>query len=276
MPRRRATRRPKRRAAKKRTYRSKGGRTSKQMAKILETIEYNNVAPNVVQAMTFTINQFERARTLATNFRWYKPTYVTWTIEPQFNTFQSGINANSVPYMYKIMNRSQDPSFMTLSDILSQGAKPMKLISQKKISYRPNWCSPGLIVQNVVAQQGFGGALNNVYINGLTPQYGWLQAPNLLPTGTSGSGQPLVPGTISSLQPGDPRATGPALNLAANTVFNGHQVYIEQQTAPQSTPVYKVSCTVSWSFKDPKNTLANPYDNLFETFAPLDPEVVPE
>lgn len=262
MPRRarRATRKPRR--AKRRNYR-RGGKKSRaqQMAKIVETIEFNKLAPNQVQAMTFNLNQFQRARTLATNFRWYKPTKVTWTIKPQFNVFQSAAGSSSVPYIYQLMNRTQDSSFVTQEDLLSCGAKPRKLTATHKTSYRPNWCSPGLIVQNVVPLIGqFGGALNNVYMNGLQAQYGWLQAPNN-PPGSQAGVTAVIPLTKVTSS-----ANTPVANLPSATIFNGHQVYIDQQTTTPTVPTFEVTCQVHWSFKDPKNILANPGDNIFEEF----------
>ena len=262
MPRRarRATRKPRR--AKRRNYR-RGGKKSqpKQMARIVETIEFNRLAPNQVQAMTFNLNQFQRARTLATNFRWFKPLSVTWTIKPQFNVFQSAVGSSSVPYIYQLMNRTQDSSFMTQEDLLSCGAKPRKLTATTKTTYRPNWCSPGLIVQNVVPLVGqFGGALNNVFMNGLQAQYGWLQSPNALPTSQS------APQGITPLTKVTTYANNPVVNVPGATIFNGHQVYIDQQATTPTIPTFEVTCQVTWAFKDPKNVLAQPGDNIFADF----------
>jgi len=235
-----------------------------QMAKIVETIEFNSVAPNSIQGCVFNISQFERARTLATNFRWYKPTKVTWTIEPQFNTYQSGTGA-TVPYLYTIMNRSQDSSFLTLNDLLTQGAKPKKLVNQHRVTYRPNWCTPGLMVQNVVPGQTFGGMLDNVFIQGLQPAYGWLQAPNLLNPPSA------VPDTIRPYLVTVPGISNTEVqNQAGTTYFNGHQFFIDQQVASGSlVPSYKITCQVHWSFKDLKNVLASATDNIFETLNDL-------
>lgn len=252
-PRRRPNRKPRRKQG-----RRGGGR--QQMARISETIEFSRLVPNTQLNCTFNLNMFERARTLATNFRWYKPTKVTWTLEPQYNVFQGGINSPTQPYVYTVMNRTQDSSAMTLSDFLSMGAKPVKLTGSKKISYRPNWCSPGLIVQNVVALVGqFGGALNNVYMNGLKAEYDWLQAPNNLP------GSQTSPGNIVPITPGLVQANSPVQNIPSATLFNGHQYYVEQQIPPTSAgSLFKITCTVDWAFKDPKNILAQPGDNLFD------------
>ena len=266
MPARRMRRRPvrrfKRRGARKGASgipRSLGLGT--QMARIVETIEFNSVPPNLTQGCVFNISQFERARTLAVNFRWYKPTYVTWTIEPQFNTYQSGAAAATVPYLYTVMNRTQDSSFLGLSDLLTQGAKPRKLIGQSKVSYKPNWCSPGLLVQNVVPSSGFGGMLDNVFIQGLKPEYGWLQSPNLFNASTA------VPATIRPyLVTTAGQANTEVLNQPGTTYFNGHQFFIDQQVpGGVLVPAYKITCQVHWAFKDPKNVIASGEDNVFST-----------
>jgi len=268
--------RTKRRAPKRRMAKRKGNRKGyastkvTQMARIVETIEFNRIAPNLVQACNFTIAQFERARTLATNFRWYKPTKVTWTIEPQYNVYQSGPSANSVPYLYSVMNRTQDATFQNLNDLLTQGARPRRLIGASKISYRPNWCSPGLIAGNVVSIPGqFGGAVQNVYMNGMKANYDWLSAPNNVP---GLSANTLVTQPFNSL-PGVLGNT--AFPIApGSTLFNGHNIFVEQGVPPGGVnPVFKIACTVHWVFKDPKNVLASGTDNIFEELPqPYGPE----
>jgi len=259
MPRRVVRRRRAGRKPRRKIGRRSGGRRPSQMARITETIEFNKLTPNIQMNCSFTLNQFERARVLATNFRWFKPVKATWTLTPQYNTFQGGVSAPSVPYVYTIMNRTQDSSALELSDFLSQGAKPVKLTATKKISYRPNWCSPGLIVQNVVSIPGqFGGALNNVFMNGLQAQYDWLQAPNNLPLSQQ-SPAPIVPLKATSSV-----ANTAVSNIPGATIFNGHQYYVQQDIPPTSGgSLFKVTCTVEWAFKDPKNLLAAPTDNIF-------------
>jgi len=241
-------------------------RAQKQMAQIQETIEFNRLAPNTVQACTFSINQFQRAKALAVNFRWYKPTSVTWKIEPQFGTYQAVPGGATVPYLYQLMNRTQDSSFMTLSDMLTQGCRPSRLVAAKSLSYRPNWCSPGLIMQNVVQSSGFGGVINNVAIAGMQAQYGWLQAPNEVNDAS------IVPLSVNGYAPGVLTNTA-AQNSVTTTTFNGHQYYVEQQTpVAGATPTYKLTCTVKWSFKDPKNIVAKVTDNIFQDISGAEPE----
>lgn len=260
--RKRAPRRPRRRVAKRKgNRRGRVPKASSQMARISETIEFKSLAPNTVQALTFNIGLFQRARTLATNFRWCKATRCTWSIEPQYNVFAPGTGSTSIPYVYTVMNRTQDSSFMTLNDLLTQGAKPVKLIAMKKTSYRPNWCSPGLLVQNVVPIAGFGGALNNIVMQGLQAQYGWVQCPDA--TGNPSFVTPL--NDFSSVGP-QPANTSVA-NMASSVRYNGHQVYIDQQFTTPVTPTFRITCKVDWVFKDPKNVLANVNDNIFEDVA---------
>jgi len=236
--------------------------TKKQMANISESIEFNRLSPNVVQACTFSLSQFQRAKALAVNFRWYKPTSVSWKIEPQFGTYQAVPGGPTVPYLYTIMNRSQDSSFMTLSDMLTQGAKPVRLVAAKSLTYRPNWCSPALIAQNVQQGSGFGGYLNQIAIAGMTPAYGWLQAPDVI-------GGSIAP--IMQLAGNGTTVNAAVTNNPASTVFNGHQYFIDQQVTGGSTPTFKITCTVKWSFKDPKNTLAAPTDNIFQDISGAEP-----
>lgn len=240
-------------------------RAAKQMAQIVETIEFNRLSPNLVQACTFSINQFQRAKALAVNFRWYKPTHVTWKIEPQFGTYQAVPGGPTVPYLYQLMNRTQDSSFMTLSDMLTQGCRPTKLVAAKSLSYRPNWCSPALLSQNVVSVGGFGGAVNNIAIAGLQAQYGWLQSPNQVNDAS------IIPLTVFGSAPGVPTNTA-VQNNVTTTLFNGHQYYVEQQTTAGTTPTFKLTCTVKWSFKDPKNIIALPTDNIFQDISGALPE----
>jgi len=266
----RRRRAPRRKLAKRKgNRRGRAPKAPSQMARISETIEFKNIAPNFVQSLTFSLGLFERARTLATNFRWVKPTKVTWAIEPQYNVYQSGPGSSTVPYVYTIMNRTQDSSYMTLNDLLTQGARPVKLTNLKKTTYRPNWCSPGLIVQNIVPTTSFGGMVNNVVVAGLQAQYGWVQCPDAV--GNPSFVTPLfVPSTV-----GPQPVNTPVANMASSVIYNGHQIYIDQQTSLATTPTFRLTCKVDWSFKDPKNILASASDNIFEDVSGALPAMSP-
>jgi len=264
MPRRVRARRPRRRAPRA-ARRLRGKRTTHktQVARITETIEIQNVTPNKLIKSQFHLGQFKRASLLANNFKWYKATKVTWKLEPQFNVYQYGATNPGAPYVYTVMNRTQDQGLnVNLNDLLAMGAKPRKLTGMKSTSYRPNWCSPGLLSQNVVPISTFGGALNNVFVNGLKAEYGWLMAPNdssnLTVGPTYGLYKPIMPVGPTSTVGNTEVQIAPAA-----AVYNGHYFYINQVNSPSSYILCKLSCTVQWVFKDPKLTIANSTDNIF-------------
>lgn len=270
MPR-RAPRKPRRKIVKRRPRRVPRALVpKKQMAQIVETIEFNRLSPNFVQACTFSIGQFQRASALAANFRWYKPLKVTWKIEPQYGTYQASTGGVTVPYLYTLMNRTQDSSFMTLSDLLTNGCRPVKLVGSKSLTYKPNWCAPALIAANTVPLVGqFGGVVNQLAMAGMTSHYGWLQAPN----NATSRGAAITPLFTHGFAPGAITNTTVS-NNPCTTLFNGHQYYIEQQVpVVGSTPVYRITCTVVWAFKDPKNIAAAVTDNLFSDISGAVPEV---
>jgi len=232
------------------------GRTKSQTARITETIEIIDLNPNTSYANAFSLSQFARASSIAPFFRWYKATKVTYQYEPLYNTFQEGGGPSvSAPYFYSLMNRTQDSHVTTLNDIQACGAKPIKLTRMLTKSYRPNWCSPGLITYGTaVATQGVSPAMVGLYNNGLKAEYGWLQSPNSVDV--NGTGVQIAP--FPSADQAVPGGSNPAVPIMAinNTnqvMYNGHDVFIDQQNAPQATVVCRLTCTVEWAFKDPNN-----------------------
>ena len=235
-------------AAKKNNAARKGGRSSVprslgtglQMCKVQETVPYQDLLPNQSYNLGFVINNFIRAAALCPYFRWMKPTKVTWKIEPLYNTFQEGTATNlSIPYLYTVMNRTQDSRPQVLNDYQASGAQPRKLTAPIVISYVPNWCSMGLALQDQ--------STKTIAFTGLKAQYGWSQCPRDVPVQTtSGGSAPLnVFGT-----PYGP--TGTPINYPGGQLYNGHDVYIDQEFSPTvPAACARVTATVDWSFKDP-------------------------
>jgi len=239
-----------------------------QMARIKETVEFVDMDPNLGYNFVFNLSQFRRASQLAPNFKWYKPLSVEWTVEPLYNTFQDGTTGAEVtiPYMYLTMNRTQDQTGIQLADIQAMGAKPIKLTSKQVIKYTPNWCSPGL---NTYANQNISGvnAIIRLTNLGLKAQYAYCASPSALPTNASAQNVP------SYIVPGSPAGFGQdgtnAIN-ASQVVFNGHTVWVDQEV-PSGTlqPVARVTCTVTWHFKDPHCTyLVDP--ETYKTVVPAE------
>jgi len=253
MPRRvaRRARRPARRA--RRIPRSIVARAP-QMARIKETIQFVDLLPNNSYYNGFSLSQFERANALALYFRWVKPLRITWQYEPLYNTFQEsgtvGIYAPGVPYFYYAMNRTQDNHNYTLSDLQAQGAKPKKFSSKITISYRPNWCSSGLLLQ---------GQTNNSIVGlramGLKPQYGWTQSPNSTADNAANM-DPVIPATVDANTFNPQTGLTPAVtgNLSNQVLYNGHDVFIAQPNGINAQRICRVTCTVEWAFKDPNNS----------------------
>jgi len=234
-----------------------------QMARIKETVAYIDVLPNTGYNFNFNLSQYRRALQLAPNFKWYKPTKVTWTIEPLYNTFQDG-NAGTeitMPYLYMTMNRTQDSTGLSLDDIQAMGAKPQKLVSKKTITYRPNWCSPGLnTYANVTVNTptGTSTALTRFTNLGLRANYDWVASPVQI---NSPPDDPNNPAYFTPAAPQGVNADGMNAVNASQVIYNGHTIWIEQLGSTQRCA--RVVATVHWSFKDPHCTyLDEGYTNI--------------
>jgi len=241
---------PRRRAAGKRVAR-KGKRSApaKQYATIQETVAFTNMTAGVDYSYDFNLSQFRRATDLSTNFKWYKATKVIWTLEPLYNTFQDGVTGNeiSAPYLYNVMNRIQDSRLHTLLDFQAMGCRPQKFTSKKVISYTPNWCSSGLTTFTKDLSGNYLGGTSQ----GLKAQYSYLACPDDRNKATD-VGQGLVPN--------DPRLPIITVHTGMNTinanqvVYNGHLMFIDQFVSTDEQPVARMTCTVTWLFKDPNFT----------------------
>jgi len=260
MPRRRAARRARRRNPRRPSApRRLRGKKSSQVAYITETIEYSNIDANNSYFTGFTLAQFNRACSLCPNFRWYKPLSVTYTYNPIYNTFQNTSGAAGTPYLYMAMNRTQDNHIYNRFDLQAQGAKPIRFNKPITKTYKPNWCSSGLIV---AGQSGSpDDSIHTAQAQGLRAQWGWLQSP---PAGANSNPSTTAPVPVFPDTQGIPAAIAPAQSpsssatmlpvQAANTMFNGHDTFIQQDNAISGQDVARLTVTVRWAFKDPQNT----------------------
>jgi len=256
-----------------------------QTCRVIETFEAVDLNSNQGTQHIFTLAQFARASNIAPNFKWYRAARVTWTYDPLYNTFQDGVNAASKPYMYTVMNRSQQENTTTMGSVQQfqcAGARPVPFVSQKKISYKPNWCSPGLLQVRTTNPPG-GTQIKDYSSNGLQPQYGWLATPN---------NQPNVLANQVAADSGDYPTyisnppTGSGLSYVTNSfvynnmvVYNGHHTFIDQKYTGGETPidpVARLTVTVVWEFKGASNNLgmgAPPPSGV--TIAPKDAPLAP-
>jgi len=216
-----------------------------QVARIKETIAFGNIDAATAYSFTFTLNQFARASTLSTNFKWYKASRVQWTLEPLFNTFTDDGTPQTVPYMYMTMNRTQDAVGLNLLDLQAMGCRPQKLTSKKTLTYKPNWCSPGLLTYS----RDENAYIRELRQNGLKAQYAWLNCPN-----TNEAISPYIQAETTPIEDQyNPLLPDQVKVLPAQVVYNGHNIYIDQALASQ-LPVARLICTVHWEFKGPHYT----------------------
>ena len=238
-----------------------------QTCRVVETFEGTDLLANSPQQGIFTLAQFARASNIAPNFKWYRAVKVIYTYDPLFNTFQDGAgNANaSKPYIYTVMNRTQmgggtTATMAKLQQFQVAGARPVPLVKQYRISYKPNWCSPGLLQLRTTVSPG-QNAIQDYSSNGLQAQYGWLATPTVSGTAvradavaTDGGDYPI---TVSNPAP-TIATVGNSFVYLNMTVYNGHEVFVDQKYTggdPENQPVARVTVTVLWEFKEAQNPL---------------------
>ena len=279
-PRRRPARRPKRKPARRpRKARLMPVIAGKgQRCTVVETIEIADLNANSARHNVFCLLDFARASNIAPNFKFYRAAKVIWTYDPLFNTFQDGNgNANaSKPYMYTCMSRTQFDQYTSMAQVQqfqASGARPVPLVGQRKISYRPNWCSPGLLQIRTTTPPG-GGAITDYSSNGLQAQYGWLATPAAGQPSIYADGRGTNGGDYPAYIDNPPPTTATVSNsfVYTNTViYNGHHIFIDQKYTggdPSEQPVARVTCTVLWECKEAQNpTLMTP--PTVTTAAPL-------
>ena len=246
---RRALRKSKRRVPRKG---GRGGRVSVpramatagrgQYATITETQDGPDLSTNSMYAAWINLSRFPRASVMASQFQFYRLKSISYTYEPLYNTFVADNSATtySKPYMFTCMNRIQDNQAVTYAQLISTGARPQAFTSKKVVTYKPNWCSPGLI-----SVSSNGSALNGIVQQGLRTQYGWLAS--------TGQFQTASPQELLYPPVNDSTAAPTAAQISANTViYNGHVLYIQQESPAAATPVCKQSITCVWEFKGAK------------------------
>ena len=227
------------------------------VARIHEVVEFEDVTANTVQGLNFSLFQFPRASELAPNFKWYRAAKVEWLIDPNYNIYAEGAvggianGSTTVPYLYHRMNRNQDGFIYTIRNLQAMGAKPIKFTKQLKYSYKPNWCSPG--ISSYATDSGPGTALVALQQQGLKCEYGWLMSPDSTPVdhtgGSNNKANSVVQGWTANWAP--PHTTGMSSIATNYALYNGSDIFIDQYDSQIGTILARVTCKVTWEFKDP-------------------------
>lgn len=209
-----------------------------QYASIVETIidpdgTYNT---GLNYNESFSLALFPRAKSLASQFQFYRAKMVTYTYEPLYNTFQQG-SAGSKPYIYIQMNRTQMAYAGGLAELQASGCRPKTFTTLTKVSYTPNWCSPGLVVQDG------NNPASGVAQLGLQKQYAWLATP-LTDTGSQDITNDIrdQAQNLSTLYPTNNSV------ISNKVLYNGHVVHIDQNPS-SPTPIARLTIQVHWEFK---------------------------
>ena len=228
---RRARRRAGRLARLKRNpQQTSGNIRTKQYARCVEVVPFSQPTANSDVNYQFNISQFDRAKAIAQNFKFYRAKRVVWTMLPEYNVFQSGAGQVSLPTIAVIMNRTGDNTAWTQAEYDAQGAVPKTFSKKRLIAYKPNLVQPFNVAINVTTL-----GLPTTGTVGNTPVYDkWI-------------------GTGSYLVDNPNVGTGVALSIRGDvTPYYGHAIYwAATSTAPSEPALATIFCEVEWEFKDP-------------------------
>lgn len=210
-----------------------------QTCSIVETIQFPDIKSNTGYAYIFTLSQFNRAKALAPQFQYYKAAKVTWTYEVLYNTFQEGSNF-SKPYMFTIMDRTQQVTDGSLQYLQHAGARSVAFTKTQHISYVPNWCSPGAmaVIYNT------DGTISGINAQGYQKQYSWIESPTQSLAADNPADIQNYLYTQATLGAGAPQPT----TSNNKCVYNGHRAYVDQSPGDANL-ISRVTCTVHWLFK---------------------------
>ena len=254
MPRKRQpARRPRRRVRRARLKRNpqqtSGNIRTKQYARCVEVVPFTQPTANTDVNYQFNISQFDRAKEIAKNFKFYRAKRVVWTMLPEYNVFQSGAGQVSLPTIAVIMNRTGDNTAWTQAEYDAQGAVPKTFSKKRLIAYKPNLVQPFNVAINVTTL-----GLPTTGTVGNTPVYDkWI-------------------GTGSYLVDNPNVGTGVGLSIRGDvTPYYGHAIYwAATSTAPNEPALATIFCEVEWEFKDPLFDLSPGVDLPANVAKPLE------
>lgn len=235
------------RAIKSSLFRGKGelalGQKQQHYATLTETVLLNDLEVNTTYLECFQLNQFPRALAVSTNYKWYRAKVCYYKYEPLYNMYADTAGADSMPYLYTLMNRTQDDSQYDANQLRAQGCIPIVFNKTKTIKYKPNWCQQGL---GAYSQQP-GQPITSINGQGLTKCYDWLECPKAFANGPLDTTQPIITNAQTAA------GVVPMQNYTSTVIYNGHLAYFEQGfSGGGSNYIARGTVTVVWEFKGPK------------------------
>lgn len=206
-------------------------------ASCVETNEYMDINANVLHYFQFKLSEFPRSNQIASQYAFFRPKAVEWSVEPFFDTYQEASGgASSVPQIMWVMNRSGQFNLTTKAQLEDMGAMPRKFIRNHIIKYKPN-------TLQLMAEPSRLGINANGSGGDFAPFY----------SGAALSADKWIPYQSTAIDNGTPAADLTVFNALYQTFF-GHIMLVEQQVSVVDT-VARIRCRVHWEFKDPLTTL---------------------
>lgn len=213
---------------------------NRQYANCVESsIAVEPLAPNLSYNENFTILQFPRAMLIAQNFKFYRAKRIVWEYNPDATVFQAGTGATAVPYAYYNMNRDGNTSSdISLQQLLSAGARPIKFVKKLTLHYKPN------LSQAITVADNQNPDMTNTFVLGNTPIYDkWISTAGLA-NPTSYVYDP------SNFIDNAPSGGVQALQTISCPQYFGHNILFQQLGTAENSLGF-VTITVEWEFKDP-------------------------
>jgi len=239
MPVRRATRRPRRKMRKvPRRKMQRGIKRQVNIATITETRSLGVFTPGDYN-QDFGLYQFPRALALSQSFKYFRPRSVEWVYNNEYNTYQDGDTGvtPTIPYVWKIMNRTGDQTVWSAAQYEQMGVVKAKFTKPLVIKYKPN------LVQSVQVQP-----TGSIPVTGYPPA----AAAKFFSVGSRPLFNQWIATTIHSIDT-QLNDINPDL-LYQNSPypnFHGHSVRFDQVVTGVSERLGTLECRVVWEFKDP-------------------------
>lgn len=116
-----------------------------ETACLKETIQLIDLSGNTPYESKINLTDFRRALDVADNYQLYRISKVEYIYTPNFDTYVTSPNTNTLPYLYTKVLNYPSPSTFGLDFLTTMGAKPRRLDDKTlRVVYRPHILQGGL------------------------------------------------------------------------------------------------------------------------------------